>query len=91
MLFMVVIVELGTLAGQNTARIEEFFNREELKRGQVAVCLLSSSGDVIYERSAHISLIPASTQKLITTLTAAHSLGLDYVYKTDLGYTGEIL
>lgn len=35
-------------------------------------------------------MIPASNMKLVTTGTALHSLGVDYTFKTAIGYTGTI-
>lgn len=44
----------------------------------------------LYEHNAHHTMRPASTQKLITGITALDNLGYDYLYTTSLCYTGRI-
>lgn len=49
------------------------------------------SGVVLFRWNDTLSLIPASIQKCITAFSTLHFLGEDFVYKTPISYTGEIL
>lgn len=44
----------------------------------------------LYEHNARHTMRPASTQKLVTGITALDCLGNDYLYTTSLSYTGTI-
>jgi D-alanyl-D-alanine carboxypeptidase/D-alanyl-D-alanine-endopeptidase (penicillin-binding protein 4) len=50
----------------------------------------AKTGKVIFDKNSQAGLAPASTQKIITSITAFELLGKDYKYKTQLGYTGKI-
>jgi serine-type D-Ala-D-Ala carboxypeptidase/endopeptidase (penicillin-binding protein 4) len=50
----------------------------------------ASTGQVVFDKNSQIGLAPASTQKIITSVTAFELLGKDFIYKTELGYTGVI-
>ena len=49
----------------------------------------ATTGQVVFDKNSQIGLAPASTQKIITSVTAFELLGKDYRYKTELGYNGE--
>jgi serine-type D-Ala-D-Ala carboxypeptidase/endopeptidase (penicillin-binding protein 4) len=49
-----------------------------------------SSGRTIISHNEHLALVPASTQKVLTTASALLMLGGDFRYKTLLGYSGSI-
>lgn len=42
----------------------------------------ATTGEVVFDKNAQIGLAPASTQKIITSVTAFELLGKDYRYKT---------
>ncbi len=48
------------------------------------------TGKLIFAKNADLSLIPASTQKVTTTLTAMAVLGKDFRFETHLKYNGTI-
>lgn len=50
----------------------------------------ANTGEVIFDNNARIGLAPASTQKIITSITAFELLGADYRYKTTLSHDGNI-
>jgi D-alanyl-D-alanine carboxypeptidase/D-alanyl-D-alanine-endopeptidase (penicillin-binding protein 4) len=50
----------------------------------------ANTGQVVFDKNSQIGLAPASTQKIITSVTAFELLGKDYRYKTELGYNGRI-
>jgi len=43
----------------------------------------ANTGQVVFDKNSQIGLAPASTQKVITSVTAFELLGKDYRYKTD--------
>jgi D-alanyl-D-alanine carboxypeptidase/D-alanyl-D-alanine-endopeptidase (penicillin-binding protein 4) len=47
----------------------------------------AQTGSVVFDKNSKIGLAPASTQKIITSVTAFELLGKDYRYKTELGLT----
>lgn len=50
----------------------------------------ANTGEVVFDKNSQIGLAPASTQKIITSVTAFELLGKHYRYKTELGYSGKI-
>lgn len=48
----------------------------------------SKTGKIIFEKNAQLGLAPASTQKVITSVSALELLGKNYTYKTHFGYDG---
>jgi serine-type D-Ala-D-Ala carboxypeptidase/endopeptidase (penicillin-binding protein 4) len=47
----------------------------------------ANTRQVVFNKNSQIGLAPASTQKIITSVTAFELLGKDYRYKTELGLT----
>src|SRR6187399_2461723 len=45
----------------------------------------AQTGQVVFDKNSRIGLAPASTQKIITSVTAFELLGKDYRYKTEFG------
>ena len=48
------------------------------------------TGQVVVDKNSRIGLAPASTQKIITSVTAFELLGKDYSFKTQFGFVGNI-
>ncbi len=48
------------------------------------------SGKVIINKNGQTGMVPASTQKVLTSLATLDILGSDFRYETDLGYNGKI-
>jgi len=46
----------------------------------------ANTGQVVFDKNSQIGLAPASTQKIITSVTAFELLGKDYKYKTEFGF-----
>ncbi len=51
----------------------------------------ADNGDILYSHSSGVPMMPASNMKLITTAAAVHYLGIDYVFKTQVGLRGSHL
>src|ERR1044071_9124101 len=50
----------------------------------------ANTGQVVFDKNSQIGLAPASTQKIITSVTAFELLGKDYRYKTEFEFSGTI-
>lgn len=46
----------------------------------------AATGKVVFDRNSRTGLAPASTQKIVTSITAFALLGKDYQYRTGFGY-----
>jgi serine-type D-Ala-D-Ala carboxypeptidase/endopeptidase (penicillin-binding protein 4) len=69
----------------------QFENDEQLKHAISSLYVIdASTGQVVFDKNSQIGLAPASTQKIITSVTAFELLGKDYRYKTKFGYQGSI-
>lgn len=51
----------------------------------------AKNGHVVFDKNSQIGLAPASTQKVITSVTAFELLGKDYKYKTTLNIEGKLI
>jgi serine-type D-Ala-D-Ala carboxypeptidase/endopeptidase (penicillin-binding protein 4) len=49
----------------------------------------AKTGQVVFDKNSQVGLAPASTQKIITSVTAFELLGKDYRYKTEFGIINE--
>jgi D-alanyl-D-alanine carboxypeptidase/D-alanyl-D-alanine-endopeptidase (penicillin-binding protein 4) len=64
---------------------------EQFSHASLSMYVLDSkTGAVVFEKDPQLGLAPASTQKVITSVSAYELLGKDYTYKTNLGYQGTI-
>ncbi len=87
--FILFIIPLSVYS-QDTA-FNNFLADSATKHAVVSFCIADiENGKYIFEYNSGKSLTPASVMKLITTSTALELLGPDYVFKTTIGYTGEL-
>jgi D-alanyl-D-alanine carboxypeptidase/D-alanyl-D-alanine-endopeptidase (penicillin-binding protein 4) len=71
--------------------IEKFLNHNLIRNANVSVLVRDlDTGKTIAERNSTVSIIPASTIKLITSATAFELLGADYRFETRLQIDGTI-
>jgi D-alanyl-D-alanine carboxypeptidase/D-alanyl-D-alanine-endopeptidase (penicillin-binding protein 4) len=69
---------------------QQFESDSQLKHAISSLYVIDAkTGKVIFDKNSQIGLVPASTQKIITSVTAFELLGKNYRYKTELGYQGE--
>lgn len=69
----------------------EFERDHQLKNAISSLCVLdASTGQVVFEKNARVGLAPASTQKVITSITALELLGKDFQYQTKFFLNGDI-
>src|SRR5215510_5937290 len=89
------LMTAATYAQKISQRIEkawqEFAADSQLRHAISSLYVINAkTGDVVFDRNSEIGLAPASTQKIITAVTAFELLGKDYRYRTDLAYDGKI-
>ncbi len=78
----------SSVFGQNTAtQVKDAFTKfetdEQLKHALISLYVIDAkTGKVVFDKNSQTGLAPASTQKIITSVTAFELLGKDYRYKT---------
>jgi serine-type D-Ala-D-Ala carboxypeptidase/endopeptidase (penicillin-binding protein 4) len=61
---------------------QQFESDDQLKHGISSLYVIDAkTGKVVFDKNSQVGLVPASTQKIITSVTAFELLGKDYRYK----------
>ncbi len=69
-----------------------FVSDSDFNNALISISLIDiETGSLLGEHQSDMSLVPASSMKVITTATALAVLGKDFKFKTELQYDGEIL
>lgn len=69
--------------------VESWKADKDLKSATLSFCVIDTkTGEVVSELNSHQYVIPASTQKVITTGAALGTLGAGYRYSTKIYHTG---
>jgi len=81
----------GSFAQSLTQKLQnafqQFESNEQLKHAISSLYVIDAkTGKVVFDKNSQIGLAPASTQKIITSVTAFELLGKDYKYKTEFGF-----
>lgn len=76
-----------------TQKLEKAFKKFEsdsqMKYGIASLYVIDAqTGQVVFDKNSMIGLAPASTQKIVTSVTAFELLGKDYRYQTEFWNTG---
>lgn len=80
---------VSSIVGQTVSqRLQKAFQQFEadsqLKHAIISLYVIDAkTGEVVFDKNSQIGLAPASTQKIITSVTAFELLGKDYRYKTN--------
>jgi len=89
---MGVVSNAQTIAQRLQKAFSIFEKDSQLKYAISSLYVIdAATGQVVFDKNSRVGLAPASTQKIITSVTAFELLGKDYRYKTELGYEGEII
>lgn len=82
------------LVGQNSELqliLEKEFSSSNYKHAAISVCIMDmETQNIVASINPDMSLIPASSLKLITTLSALDLLGPEYQFTTKIAYSGDI-
>jgi serine-type D-Ala-D-Ala carboxypeptidase/endopeptidase (penicillin-binding protein 4) len=94
-LLILLVCSFSVLAQTVPARLANAFDAFEkdaqMLNGIASLYVVEAkSGKVVFEKNAKVGLAPASTQKVITSVTAYELLGRDFRYKTEFGYAGSL-
>lgn len=93
-LLLLFLFPLSICYSQNlklNAPIENLKKDKALQHATWSVCVMNAKKDtVIAEYNSNISLVPASTLKIVTTAAALSILGSDFIFETQLLYDGEL-
>ena len=91
-LFLLVIV-VGCVQAQPLAqRLDSLLNDPLLKTSEVGLTVFDlTTGEFLFRYQDEKLYRPASTEKVITSVTALARLGTDYTMDTRLQYTGKIV
>ena len=88
---LLFVTSIGIHAQSLTLRLDSLLNDTMLKTSEVGITLFDlTTGEPIYQYQDEKLYRPASTEKVITTVTALARLGTDYTMDTRLQYTGSI-
>jgi len=90
------ILLIGTAYCQTVSQnlqkaFQQFESDGQLKHAISSLYIIDAgTGQVVFDKNSQVGLAPASTQKIITSVTAFELLGKDFRYKTRLGYQGTV-
>lgn len=67
----------------------EFSADSQLRHAVFSLYVVNAAtGEIVFDHNGQVGLAPASTQKIITSITAFELLGKDFRYKTQVGFRG---
>lgn len=89
-LFVVLTITLSAQSRLQSA-INTFIADPAFKNASVGICVIDvNTGQIVASHQPNLSLIPASSLKVVTTATALATLGSTYRFKTELQHDGTI-
>src|SRR5262245_53429051 len=88
---LVVIISFPQSINQKLQKAFQQFEKDpQLKYATSSLYVINAkTGKVVFDKNSRTGLAPASTLKVITSVTAFEVLGSDYRYKTEIGYLGK--
>ncbi|PSR52503.1 D-alanyl-D-alanine carboxypeptidase/D-alanyl-D-alanine-endopeptidase [Adhaeribacter arboris] len=71
-----------------TVAFKSFANDAQLRNATTSLYVVdATSGKVIFDKNGKVGLVPASTQKVITSISAYELLGKNFQYQTQFAYS----
>lgn len=84
-----VVAKAQSVTTKLSKAFQQFENDGQMRNGLSSLYVLDGeTGNVIFEKNASVGLAPASTQKVVTSVTAYELLGKDFKYRTDFYLSG---
>ena len=81
-----------TLSGRLSAAVSALAQDEQFTHASVSMYVVDTKTNAVaYEKNAQLGLAAASTQKIITSISAFALLGKAFTYKTIIEYDGKIV
>jgi D-alanyl-D-alanine carboxypeptidase/D-alanyl-D-alanine-endopeptidase (penicillin-binding protein 4) len=88
---LVLLFFTNSYAQELNKLLSDFESKSYLKHAHVGLyALYADSNKIIIDVNSDKTLIPASTQKLITTSVALQKLGSEFKFQTKVYYSGEV-
>jgi len=82
---------IGDSQSKLQSKMEKHFSQSSYKHAALSICVMDmETNKVIAAINPETSLVPASSLKLITTLSSLDILGSDYQYETKISYSGRL-
>jgi D-alanyl-D-alanine carboxypeptidase/D-alanyl-D-alanine-endopeptidase (penicillin-binding protein 4) len=73
-------------------RIDGILGKSSLRRVLFSASVVRcDTGETVYKKNAHLTLIPASNMKIVTSASALEHLGRDFAFVTRVGLCGDAL
>ena len=89
--FLLTIVSVSIQSQSLTLRLDSLLNVPLLKTSEVGITVFDlTMGESLYQYQNEKLYRPASTEKIITSVTALAQLGIEYTMDTRLQYTGNV-
>ncbi len=87
-MWMITASFAQTVSQKLQKAFQQFETDIQLKHAISSLYVIDAkTGQVIFDKNSQVGLAPASTQKIITSVTAFELLGKDYQYKTEFSYS----
>ena len=90
-IFLIIIFSIILKNIQAQSTLNQFVQDPDVQHAGVSFCAIDIAANrIVAEHNADLSLIPASSLKVVTTATALGILGADYRFETRLEYDGQL-
>ena len=85
-MLVVLVVSAQSVSEKLKGAFDQFEKDAQLQNATSSLYVIdATTGNVLFDKNSTTGLAPASTQKIITSVTAFELLGKDYRYKTEFG------
>ena len=92
-LFVVIFcskIKAQSVEKRLSAAMKHFSDDAQLKHAMASLSVTDTTGKMIYHINDEYGLAPASNMKVFTSIAALDLLGVNYQYKTEIGFSGNI-
>ncbi len=90
-LLALILIFISVKTNSQESRFEIFLADSVMTNASVSFLVADAdSGNVLFAFNPKLSLIPASTMKIVTSSAALELLGPEYTFSTFVGYTGTL-
>lgn len=91
LLFTTLVTTAQSPVSELASSFSQFEADEQVRHATIAFFVIDAkTGKVVFDKNSLIGMAPASTQKIITSVTAYELLGADFRFATTFSYSGSI-